>query len=504
MSLWLVTLVAHRCGRGRRIPRLGRQYASRSDTSGAHVGPNGGTRWLTPSPPPAPPHHRVVVTGIGMITPAGLTRRETWRALLEKRSGAVGLRPEHLPEEHRHLYDSSTALPSRVVGKIDHAIVKENVLQRPALQQYSSLESVVLPTAFVQFACLAADDALRDARLLNASGEKIDMVDTAEVGVCIGAGMSSTRDLAQAGVLVANEKTRRLSPFFVPRILVNTASGSVSAMYGLQGPNLAPSTACATGAHAIGDAFRIVQRGDATAMLAGGTESCVDAISLAGFSRMKALSTSFNASPERASRPFDADRDGFVLSEGSCVLVLEELEHARGRGASIYCEVIGYGMSGDAHHITKPSPQGAMLSMGRALRSAGLQPDDVAYVNAHATSTPLGDTSELDAIQQIFLSTSHRAGPVHVSSSKGALGHMLGAAGAAEAAIAALACHHGVAPPNTNLDKVDDRLKEQEERGGLSLLRDAVPFHDDALAIVSNSLGFGGTNTSLVLRRFPT
>jgi 3-oxoacyl-[acyl-carrier-protein] synthase II len=437
-----------------------------------------------------------------MITPAGLTHRETWQALLEKRSSVIGLQPEHLPEEHRHVYGSTTTLPSRVVGKIDHAIVKEKVLQRTALQQYSALESVVLPTAFVQFACLAADDALRDAGMLTISGKKMEKVDPAEVGVCIGAGMSSTRDLAQAGVLVANEKTRRLSPFFVPRILVNTASGSVSAIYGLRGPNLAPSTACATGAHAIGDAFRIVQRGDATAMLAGGTESCVDAISLAGFSRMKALSTSFNASPERASRPFDADRDGFVLSEGSCVLVLEELEHARSRGANIYCEIIGYGMSGDAHHVTKPSPQGAMLSMTRALGSAGVQPGNVAYVNAHATSTPLGDTSELDAIHQMFLSTGHRAAPLHVSSSKGALGHMLGAAGAAEAAIAALACHYGVAPPNTNLDKVDGRLKEREDRGGLSLLRDAVVFDDDALTVVSNSLGFGGTNTSLVLRRF--
>ena len=437
-----------------------------------------------------------------MITPTGLTHRETWQALLEKRSGVVGLQPEHLPEEHRHVYGSTTALPSRVVGKIDHTVVREKLLQRDALQHYSALESVVLPTAFVQFACLAADDALRDAGLLNRSGMNVDMVDTTDVGVCIGAGMSSTRDLAQAGVLVANDKTRLLSPFFLPRILVNTASGSVSAVYGLQGPNLAPSTACATGAHAIGDAFRIVQRGDATAMLAGGTESCVDAISLAGFSRMKALSTSFNASPELASRPFDADRDGFVLSEGSCVLVLEELEHACKRGANIYCEVIGYGMSGDAHHITKPSPQGAMLSMARALRSAGVQPGDVAYVNAHATSTPLGDTSELDAIQRIFLTTHQRAGLLHVSSSKGALGHMLGAAGAAEAAIAALACHHGVAPPNTNLSKIDDGIKEREERGGLSLLRDAVAFDDDALTVVSNSLGFGGTNTSLVLRSF--
>ena len=442
-----------------------------------------------------------------MITPAGLTYRETWQAIVAGRSSVVGLKPEHLPEEHRHVYESATALPSRVVGKVDHGVVREEVLRRSALQHHAALESVLLPTAFVQFACLAADDALRDAGLLEHSGRCVENIDTVDVGVCIGAGMSSTRDLAQAGVLVANEKTRRLSPFFVPRILVNTASGAVSASYGLQGPNLAPSTACATGAHAIGDAFRIVQRGDATAMLAGGTESCVDAISLAGFSRMKALSTRFNDSPERASRPFDSDRDGFVLSEGSCVLVLERLEHALERGANIYCEVLGYGMSGDAHHITKPTPHGAMLSMARAMQSAGIQPSDVAYVNAHATSTPLGDISELDAIRQTFISGVRRNGPLHVSSTKGAIGHMLGAAGAAEAAIAALACHHGIAPPNTNLDTIGGDLGEIDDRHGLSLVRDLVTFDGDrrdGLTVLSNSLGFGGTNTSLVLRKYIT
>ena len=323
------------------------------------------------------------MTGIGMITPAGIRWKDTWDSLAAGHSSIVGLQPHHLPEEHRHVLESMAALPSRVVGKVDHELVRDTVLKRDSLSNHPALESVLLPTAFVQFACLAADDALRDAGVdLSAIRE--------DVGVCIGAGMSSTRDLAQAGVLVANQKTRRLSPFFVPRILVNTASGAVSAAYGFQGPNIAPSTACATGAHAIGDAFRIVQRGDATAMLAGGTESCVDAISLAGFSRMKALSTQFNACPGRASRPFDKDRDGFVLSEGACVVVLESLEHALERDApNIYCEILGYGMSGDAHHITKPTPRGATLSMDRALSAAGVRPEEVAYVNAHATSTPL-------------------------------------------------------------------------------------------------------------------
>ncbi len=437
-----------------------------------------------------------------MITPAGLSYAETWDAVLSRRSSVVGLRPEHLPEEHRHVVASATALPSRVVGKVDHALVRERLLQREALQNHPALESVVLPTAFVQLASLAADDALRDAGLLAMleDNERAGKHRKENIGVCIGAGMSSTRDLAHAGVLVANEKTRRMSPFFVPRILVNTASGVVSAAYGLQGPNLAPSTACATGAHAIGDAFRIVQRGDATAMLAGGTESCVDAISLAGFSRMKALSTSFNDEPHRASRPFDKDRDGFVLSEGATVVVLEALDHALERGADVYCEVLGYGMSGDAHHITKPTPHGARLAMARALTSAGLRPDDVAYVNAHATSTPLGDVSELDAIRHAFLSNDKLREPRHekpllVSSSKGTVGHMLGAAGATEAAIAALACRHRTAPPNTNLDDVGDI----DETGGLSLVREAAAL-DGGCAVVTNSLGFGGTNTSLAFR----
>lgn len=451
-----------------------------------------------------------------MITPAGVTYDDTWNALVARRSSVVGLQPEHLPEEHRHLVASAAALPSRVVGKVDHGLVRELLLQRSALKNHPALESVVLPTSFVQFASLAADDALRDAgllALLQDSAEDADVDSNGNnrnnengmnmrehIGVCIGAGMSSTREMAQAGVLIANEKTRRLSPFFVPRILVNTASGAVSSAYGLQGPNLAPSTACATGAHAIGDAFRIVQRGDATAMLAGGTESCVDAVSLSGFSRMKALSTSFNAEPQRASRPFDKERDGFVLSEGACVLVLEALGHALERGADIYCEIVGYGMSGDAHHITKPTPIGARLSMARALTSAGVRPDDVAYVNAHATSTPLGDVSEIGAIRQMFLERAEgpRDAPLYVSSSKGSVGHMLGAAGAVEAAVAALACHRRIAPPNTNLDDAGDI----DETDGLCLVREASSLSDEAVT-VTNSLGFGGTNTSLVFKRFP-
>ena len=370
------------------------------------------------------------------------------------------------------------------MGKVDHDMVKEEILQRESLRGTVDASS----PAFVQFASLAADEALHDARW-----NPDDGLDT---GVCIGAGMSSTLDLSNAGMLLQNDRIRRVSPFFVPRILVNAAAGAVSMAYGLHGPNLAPSTACATGAHAIGDAYRVIQRGDANAMLAGGTESCVDAIALAGFSRMKALSTKYNEAPSLASRPFDADRDGFVLSEGACVLLLESVEHARQRGApKVYCEILGYGMSGDAYHVTKPREDGhgASLAMSRALASSGLDPHQVIYLNAHATSTPRGDITELKAIENVF---ARSQGTLYVSSSKGALGHMLGAAGSVEAAITALACHHAIAPPNINLDNPPSVIAD-----GIHLIRKEAQSLEQStkpVAVMSNSFGFGGTNTSLV------
>jgi 3-oxoacyl-[acyl-carrier-protein] synthase II len=319
--------------------------------------------------------------------------------------------------------------------------------------------------------------------------------DKERTGVAIGAGMSCTYEMGMSGALVLSGKIRRLSPFFVPRILVNAAAGAVSMDYGFQGPNHAVSTACATGAHAIGDAFRMIQRGDADVMLAGGTESCVDAISLGGFSRLKALSTSHNDSPDRASRPFDASRDGFVLSEGAAVLVLEEAEHALARRAPyIYCEIMGYGMSGDAFHVTQPRSDGfgAKLAMTRALDGAGLAPSNISYINAHATSTLLGDKAELAAIDSLF-NSSEREMPLYISSVKGALGHLLGAAGAVEAAISALTCYHHVAPPTANLVRTDIETKS-------SLIQESPRiFERKKLAVLSNSFGFGGTNTSLVL-----
>jgi len=297
--------------------------------------------------------------------------------------------------------------------------------------------------------------------------------------------------MSEAGALLQSGNLRRLSPFFVPRILVNMAAGAVSMVHGFKGPNHAVSTACATGAHGIGDAFRMVQRGDADVMLAGGTESCVDAISLAGFGRLKALSTRFNDSPTTASRPFDRNRDGFVMGEGAGVLVLETLDHAKRRGAKIYAEIRGYGLTGDAHHVTQPpvGGAGAQLSMRRALASAGVVPKDLVYVNAHATSTPIGDAVEQTALAAVL---GEEARQVAVSSTKGAVGHLLGAAGAVEAAFAVLASSTGWAPPNVNLEDPDVGFLPGLVRG------EAVKVPVQEGFVMTNSFGFGGTNATLV------
>eukprot|EP00878_Enallax_costatus_P016015 GHUV01016791.1.p1 GENE.GHUV01016791.1~~GHUV01016791.1.p1 ORF type:complete len:312 (+),score=60.18 GHUV01016791.1:404-1339(+) len=309
--------------------------------------------------------------------------------------------------------------------------------------------------------------------------------------------MSCTTEIAEAGALITANKLRRVSPYFVPRILVNMAAGAVSISHGLQGPNHAVSTACATGVHCIGDGFRMVQRGDAEVMLAGATEACIDAISLGGFCRLKALSTGYNDTPEKASRPFDAGRDGFVMGEGAAVVVLEELQHAQARGAHMYAEVRGYGMSGDGHHITAPHPEGvgASLAMQRAMRGSGVSPDQVCYINAHATSTPVGDEIEQQAIMNVFGDEAvHR---LFVSSTKGATGHLLGAAGAVEAAFTVLALKHGIAPPTCNLEQPKPALLPQLVAGK------AAELPQGARALMCNSFGFGGTNASILFSSPP-
>lgn len=337
---------------------------------------------------------------------------------------------------------------------------------------------------FIGYALCAADEALKDAKWAPTEQE--------QKGVSIGGGIGSITDVLEASQLICEKRLRRLSPFFIPRILINMASGHVSMKYGFQGPNHAAVTACATGAHSIGDAARMIQFGDSNVMVAGGTESSIDALSIAGFCRSRALTTKHNSMPLEASRPFDCDRDGFVIGEGSGVLVLEELEHAKERGAKIYAEIRGYGMSGDAYHITQPhnDGRGAVLAMTRALKQSGLHPNQVDYINAHATSTPLGDAVEAIAIKTVF-SEHATSGALALSSTKGAIGHLLGAAGAVEAIFAILAVHHGIAPLTLNLNKPDPLFKD-------NFMPLTASKEMSVRAALSNSFGFGGTNASLL------
>jgi 3-oxoacyl-[acyl-carrier-protein] synthase II len=308
--------------------------------------------------------------------------------------------------------------------------------------------------------------------------------------VLIGSGIGGLSTIADTAVELHTRGPRRVSPFFIPASLINLVSGQVSIRFGFKGPNHSVVTACSTGAHAIGDASRLIMLGDADVMVAGGAEGAVCRIGLAGFAAARALSTHFNDTPERASRPWDEDRDGFVMGDGSGIVVLEELEHARARGVRIYGEVVGYGMSGDAYHITAPSPDGngGYRSMKAALQRAGMEPGDIDYVNAHGTSTPLGDEIELGAVKRLFGAAANR---ISMSSTKSAIGHLLGAAGSVEAIFSLLAVHHQIVPPTLNLDRPSE---------GCDL--DLVPYEArrrEVRAALSNSFGFGGTNASLIL-----
>jgi 3-oxoacyl-[acyl-carrier-protein] synthase II len=342
---------------------------------------------------------------------------------------------------------------------------------------------------FILYAIAAARQAVDDAGWTPADEESLE-----RTGVMIGSGIGGLDSIAAGAILVEKRGPRRLSPFFIPSALINLASGHVSIRYGFKGPNHSVVTACSTGAHAIGDASRLIQHGDADVMVAGGAESAVCRLGIAGFAASRALSTHFNDAPERGSRPWDVDRDGFVMGEGAGVLVVEELEHARGRGARIYAEVVGYGMSGDAYHITAPATDGngGFRSMRAALRDARLNPEDIDYINAHGTSTPLGDEIELGAVKRLF---GGAVDNIATSSTKSSVGHLLGAAGSVEAIFSILAINHGVVPPTLNLDNpspgCDMNLvpHEAQERSVRNVL--------------SNSFGFGGTNASLVFSQAP-
>jgi 3-oxoacyl-[acyl-carrier-protein] synthase II len=342
---------------------------------------------------------------------------------------------------------------------------------------------------FILYAIAAARQAVEDAGWKPSDEEALE-----RTGVMIGSGIGGLEAIANGALLVEQRGPRRLSPFFIPSALINLASGHVSIRYGFKGPNHSVVTACSTGAHAIGDASRLIQHDDADVMVAGGAEAAVCRLGIAGFAASRALSTHFNDEPARASRPWDVDRDGFVMGEGSGVLVLEELEHARARGARIYAEVTGYGMSGDAHHITAPAADGngGFRSMRAALRDAGLNPDAIDYINAHGTSTPLGDEIELGAVKRLF---GNAVDKITMSSTKSSIGHLLGAAGSVEAIFSILAINNGVVPPTLNLDNpspgcdinlVPHQAQEKKVRN-----------------VLSNSFGFGGTNASLVFSAAP-
>jgi 3-oxoacyl-[acyl-carrier-protein] synthase II len=415
---------------------------------------------------------RVVVTGLGMVTPLACGVEATWRRLLDGESGARRIATFDVS-------DLSAKIACQVPrGGGDGSFNPDQWMEPKEQRKVDD---------FIIFAMSAARQALEDAGWKPASYEE-----QTGTGVMIGSGIGGLTGIAETAIVLKERGPRRVSPFFIPGRLINLASGYVSIAHGLKGPNHAVVTACSTGAHAIGDAARLVALGDAEVMVAGGAESPISRIGMAGFIACRALSTSFNDTPERASRPYDRDRDGFVMGEGAGIVVLETYEHAKRRGARIYAELIGYGLSGDAHHITAPAEDGdgALRCMAAAIRRAGISAAEVDYINAHGTSTPLGDEIELNAVHRLL---GNAAGRVSMSSTKSSIGHLLGAAGAVEAIFSILAIRDGVAPPTINLDNPS-----------VETAIDLVPHRSkrrDVDIVLSNSFGFGGTNASLVFRR---
>ncbi|WP_028136842.1 beta-ketoacyl-ACP synthase II [Bradyrhizobium sp. A11] len=416
---------------------------------------------------------RVVVTGLGMVSPLGCGVEPTWKRILNGESGARAI-------ESFDVSDLQTKYACTVVrGDGSNGTFNPDKWMEPKDQRKVD--------DFIIFGMAAAGQALDDANWHPESEE-----DKCATGTMIGSGIGGLSGIAETAILLKERGPRRVSPFFIPGRLINLASGYVSIAHGLKGPNHAVVTACSTGAHAVGDAARLIALGDADVMVAGGAESPISRIGIAGFNAARALSTGFNETPEKASRPYDKDRDGFVMGEGAGVLVLEELEHARRRGAKIYAEVIGYGLSGDAYHITSPSPDGdgGFRSMSAALKRAGLTASDLDYINAHGTSTPLGDEIELGAVERLL---GNAASKVAMSSTKSSTGHLLGAAGAIEAIFAILAIRDNVVPPTINLDNPSVET-------AIDLVPHVAKKREVNVAL-SNSFGFGGTNASVIVRR---
>ena len=412
-----------------------------------------------------PELRRVVVTGLGLVTPLGIGVEPSWTNLLAGRSGV-----------RRITQFDASAFPTQIAGEVD-GFDPEAFIEPKEVKKVDR---------FIQFAIAAADMAMKD------SGLQVDEQSAERIGVAVGAGMGGLPIIEKVHSVVTERGPRRISPFFIPSVLINLASGHISIRFGVKGPNLAHVTACATGSHAIGDSFRIIERGDADVMITGGAESCITPLGVGGFNAMKALSTR-NDEPEKASRPFDRDRDGFVMGEGAGVMVLESLDHARGRGARIYAEIIGYGLTADAYHITSPDPRGdgAARCIRMALKGADLPPEAVDYVNAHGTSTKYGDELETLAIKAVFKEHARR---LVVSSTKSMTGHLLGAAGGIEGVFSVLAIRDGKIPPTINLDNPDPECDLD--------YAPHTPRERDVTVSLSNSFGFGGTNACIVFRKF--
>jgi 3-oxoacyl-[acyl-carrier-protein] synthase II len=408
---------------------------------------------------------RVVVTGIGLITPLGIGVEDSWNSII---AGRAGIR--------RITHFDSSNFPTQIAGEVE-GFNPEDYIEPKEIKKMDR---------FIHFAIATATMAIND------SGLKITDSNAEKVGVIVGSGIGGLHAIEHYHSVFLEKGPRRISPFFIPMLVINLASGQISIKFGAKGPNSAVATACATGSHSIGDAYKIIQRGDADAMIAGGTEAVITPLGIGGFNAMKALSTR-NDEPGKASRPFDIDRDGFVMGEGSGIVILESLESAMDRGVRIYAEIVGYGMTADAYHITSPAPggEGAARCMQMTLKDGSVDPSEVDYINAHGTSTKYGDEIETNAIKTVFREHSYK---VAISSTKSMIGHLLGAAGGVEAIITVLSIYNDIITPTINLDKPDPECD-----------LDYVPCKSRKMTInyaLTNSFGFGGTNACLLFKKF--
>lgn len=418
---------------------------------------------------------RVVITGLGVVSPLGRGVEHNWKRLLNSESGVVKITDIDLKD-----------IPVQIAGRVPYGTEEGQFNPDDVLPPKDQKKN----DKFILFGLAAGADAIRDSGYIPQTEEE-----QCRFGVMMGAGIGGLNSIYENALSFNESGIKRISPFFIPSCLINLISGNLSIMFGLKGPNHACVTACSTGTHAIGDAAKMIAMGDADAFVAGGAEAAVNVLGLAGFARMKAITSEFNDEPTKASRPWDKNRSGFVMGEGAGAVVLEELEHAKARGAKIYAEVVGYGMSGDAYHITAPSGDGAYRAMKMATDHAkehGVELKDINYINAHGTSTPAGDVGEAKAVKRLF---GEDMKTVSMSSTKSAIGHLLGAAGAVEAVYTALAIRDQICPPTLNLEDVEDEVADID-------LVPLKPKKKEIKAAMSNSFGFGGTNSSIILKKY--